>query len=132
MPRQPRLARSSTAQTSDGQECSPGSRPITLTRRCLSPKVRSSRLEWRIRCRCSIGKWTCAVRARRLLSITLQGPPTPSAATRRPVDQRSHPLSSRSASHASDFYTAARTAPSKGDPGPELEVRHGIRIRDCE
>ena len=40
-PRQPALARSSTAHTSDRQECSPGSRPITLTRRRVSPKVRS-------------------------------------------------------------------------------------------
>lgn len=40
-PRQPPEARSSTAQTSDRQECSPGSRPITLTRRRVSPKVRS-------------------------------------------------------------------------------------------
>src|SRR5512135_3442752 len=32
-PRQPADARSSTAQTSDKQLCSPGSRPITLTRR---------------------------------------------------------------------------------------------------
>jgi len=40
-PRQPRLARSSTAQTSDRQVVSPGSRPMTLTRRRDSPKVRS-------------------------------------------------------------------------------------------
>jgi hypothetical protein len=40
-PRQPRLARSSTAHTSDRHEASPGSRPMTLTRRRVSPKVRS-------------------------------------------------------------------------------------------
>jgi hypothetical protein len=51
-PRQPLEARSSTAQTSDRQDCSPGSRPITLTRRRVSPKVRSIRLEWRIRFQC--------------------------------------------------------------------------------
>jgi len=43
MPRHPSLARSSTAQTSDRHVCSPGRRPITLTRRRLSPKVRSSK-----------------------------------------------------------------------------------------
>ena len=48
-PRQPREARSSTAQTSDRQLVSPGSRPITLTRRRVSPKVRSMKLECRIR-----------------------------------------------------------------------------------
>jgi hypothetical protein len=41
-PRRPREARSSTAQTSDRQERSPGSRPITLVRRRVSPKVRST------------------------------------------------------------------------------------------
>src|SRR5215467_6889861 len=39
-PRQPTLARSSTARTSDRQLSCPGSRPVTLTRRWLSPKVR--------------------------------------------------------------------------------------------
>ena len=59
-PRQPRLARSSTAHTSDTQVASPGSRPITLTRRRVSPKVRSMKLECRIRRQCSVGKrrWT--------------------------------------------------------------------------
>jgi hypothetical protein len=38
-PRQPRLARSSTAQTSDRQLHSPGRRPITFTRRRDSPKI---------------------------------------------------------------------------------------------
>ena len=47
-PRHPAEARSSTAHTSDRQECSPGSRPITLTRRRVSPKVRSMKLEWRL------------------------------------------------------------------------------------
>ena len=60
-PRQPPLARSSTAQTSDRQLCSPGKRPITFTRRRLSPKVRSSRLLWRIRSQCSAGQCKCAV-----------------------------------------------------------------------
>jgi putative transposase len=55
-PRQPAEARSSTAQTSVRQECSPGSRPITLTRRRDSPKVRSMKLEWRTRAQCSRGK----------------------------------------------------------------------------
>jgi hypothetical protein len=32
-PRQPAEARSSTAHTNDRHECSPGSRPMTLTRR---------------------------------------------------------------------------------------------------
>ena len=40
-PRHPALARSSTAHTSEMQVCSPGRRPITLTRRRVSPKVRS-------------------------------------------------------------------------------------------
>jgi len=40
-PRQPRLARSSTAHTRPRQLRSPGRRPITLTRRRVSPKVRS-------------------------------------------------------------------------------------------
>ncbi len=35
--------------------CSPGSRPITLTRRRVSPKVRSMKLECRMRCQCSRG-----------------------------------------------------------------------------
>ena len=48
-PRQPRPARSSTAHTSDRHERSPGSRPITFTRRRVSPKVRSMKLEWRMR-----------------------------------------------------------------------------------
>ena len=38
-PRHPAEARSSTAHTSCRQECSPGSRPITLTRRRVSPEV---------------------------------------------------------------------------------------------
>jgi hypothetical protein len=48
-PRQPWLARSSTAHTSDRQERSPGNRPMTLTRRRVSPKVRSMTLECRMR-----------------------------------------------------------------------------------
>jgi hypothetical protein len=44
-PRQPRLARSNTAHTSDKQLVSPGRRPITFTRRRDSPKVRSMKLE---------------------------------------------------------------------------------------
>jgi hypothetical protein len=52
-PRQPREARSSTAHTSDRQLVSPGSRPITLVRRRVSPKVRSMKLECRIRRWCS-------------------------------------------------------------------------------
>jgi hypothetical protein len=55
-PRQPREARSSTAHTSDRQLRSPGSRPITLTRRRVSPKVRSIRLVWRILAQCSPGE----------------------------------------------------------------------------
>ena len=55
-PRHPTLERSSTAQTKDRQLYSPGNRPITLTRRLRSPKVRSSKLVWRIRSRCSTGK----------------------------------------------------------------------------
>jgi hypothetical protein len=47
-PRQPREARSSTAQTRDRQLGSPGSQPMTLTRRRVSPKVRSMKLEWRM------------------------------------------------------------------------------------
>jgi hypothetical protein len=54
-PRQPREARSSTAHTSDKQLRSPGSRPITLTLRLVSPKVRSIRLVWRILAQCSRG-----------------------------------------------------------------------------
>jgi len=54
-PRQPRPARSSTAHTSDRQDRSPGRRPITLVLRRVSPKVRSIRLEWRIRDQCSVG-----------------------------------------------------------------------------
>ncbi len=37
------------AQTRDRQECSPGSRPMTLTRRRVSPKVRSMKFECRLR-----------------------------------------------------------------------------------
>src|ERR671919_1193428 len=51
-PRQPRLARSSTAHTSDRHERSPGSRPMTFTRRRVSPKVRSMKLECRMRPQC--------------------------------------------------------------------------------
>jgi tetrahydromethanopterin S-methyltransferase subunit E len=54
-PRQPAEARSSTAHTSFRQECSPGSRPITLTRRRVSPKVRSMKFECRTRVQCSRG-----------------------------------------------------------------------------
>jgi hypothetical protein len=50
-PRQPLLARSSTAQTSDRHERSPGNRPITLVCRRVSPKVRSIRLVWRAKLR---------------------------------------------------------------------------------
>jgi hypothetical protein len=53
-PRQPLDARSSTAQTRLRRLCSPGSRPITFTLRRVSPKVRSIRLEWRMRLRCSV------------------------------------------------------------------------------
>jgi hypothetical protein len=38
-PRQPRAARSSTTQTRRKQDRSPGGRPMTLTRRRVSPKV---------------------------------------------------------------------------------------------
>ena len=55
-PRQPRLARSSTAHTRLRQDRSPGSRPMTFTRRRVSPKVRSMKLEWRMRAWCSAGK----------------------------------------------------------------------------
>ena len=48
-PRQPREARSSTAHTRLRQLASPGSRPMTFTRRRVSPKVRSMKLECRIR-----------------------------------------------------------------------------------
>src|SRR6266702_7850017 len=44
-PRQPREARSSTAQTRVRQLVSPGSRPMTLTRRRVSPNVLSMKLE---------------------------------------------------------------------------------------
>ena len=60
-PRQPWLARSSTAHTSDRQVVSPGSRPITLVRRRVSPKVRSMKLEWRMRRQCSAGNRRCTV-----------------------------------------------------------------------
>src|ERR1700756_2506774 len=60
-PRQPRLARSSTAQTNDRQVASPGNRPMTLTRRWDSPKVRSMKLECRMRFQCSRGKRKCTV-----------------------------------------------------------------------
>ncbi len=52
---QPCEARSSTARTSVRQEASPGSRPMTLTRRRVSPKVRSMRLVCRILRQCSRG-----------------------------------------------------------------------------
>src|SRR5438094_445956 len=55
-PRQPRDARSSTAQTRVTQLVSPGSRPMTLTRRRVSPNVRSMKLECRTRLQCSRGK----------------------------------------------------------------------------
>ena len=60
-PRQPRLARSSTAHTSDTHERSPGSRPMTFTRRRVSPKVRSMKLECRMRRQCSAGNRRCTV-----------------------------------------------------------------------
>ena len=44
-PLQPRLARSSTAHTRPRQERSPGSWPMTLTLRRVSPKVRSMKFE---------------------------------------------------------------------------------------
>ena len=47
-PRHPVEARSSTAHTSDRQECSPGSRPMTFTRLRVSPKVRPMKLECRM------------------------------------------------------------------------------------
>ena len=46
-PRQPREARSRTAQTRVRQLVSPGSRPMTLVRRRVSPKMRSMKLECR-------------------------------------------------------------------------------------
>ncbi len=49
MARQPREARSGTAHTRLRQDVSPGSRPITFTRWRVSPKVRSMKLECRIR-----------------------------------------------------------------------------------
>jgi hypothetical protein len=52
-PRHPRLARSRTAHTSDRQLRSPGRRPMTFTRRRVSPNVRSMKLEWRILRQCS-------------------------------------------------------------------------------
>lgn len=55
-PRQTRLARSSTAHTSDLQLTSPGSRPMTFVRRRVSPKLRSMKFECRIRRWCSVGK----------------------------------------------------------------------------
>jgi hypothetical protein len=54
--RQPTEARSSTAHISDKQACSPGSRPITFTRRRVSPKVHSMKLECRSLVQCSRGK----------------------------------------------------------------------------
>ena len=47
-PRQPREARSRTAQTRVRQLVSPGRRPMTLVRRRVSPKVRSMKFECRI------------------------------------------------------------------------------------
>jgi len=44
-PRQPHAARSRTAQTSDRQLDSPGSRPMTFARRRVSPKLRSMKLK---------------------------------------------------------------------------------------
>ena len=61
-PRQPALVRASTAQTKETQVASLGSRPITLTRRRDSPKVRSNRLVWRMRRQCSAGKRRWVVR----------------------------------------------------------------------
>lgn len=43
-----------TAQTSDRQLCSPGSRPMTLTLWRVSQKVRSMTLEWRMRVRACV------------------------------------------------------------------------------
>lgn len=48
-PRQPRDARSSTAQAMQAQLVSPGRRPITLARQRVSPTVRSMKLKWRMR-----------------------------------------------------------------------------------
>jgi hypothetical protein len=64
--RQPLDARSRTAQTRLRQLSSPGRRPITLIRRRVSPKVRSVRLEWRMRLWCSAENSRWAPRASRL------------------------------------------------------------------
>ena len=54
-PRHPAEARSSTAQTRLVTDSSPGRRPMTLTRRRVSPKVRSMKLECLTRVQCSRG-----------------------------------------------------------------------------
>ena len=59
-PRQPCDARSSTAHTRVRQLVSPGSRPMTFTRRRVSPKLRSMKLECRIRFQCSTGNRRCS------------------------------------------------------------------------
>lgn len=60
-PRQPRDARSRTAQTSERHERSPGSLPITFTRLRISPKVRL-KLECRMRCQWTFGNRRYVVR----------------------------------------------------------------------
>jgi len=72
-PRQPREARSSTAQTRVRQEVSPGRLPMTLTRRRVSPKVRSTKSECRMRWWCPAGNRRQAVRPIRSVSRTLAG-----------------------------------------------------------
>jgi hypothetical protein len=47
--------------TNDRHECSPGSRPMTLTRRRDSPKLRSIKFECRTRVQCSRGNRRCTV-----------------------------------------------------------------------
>ena len=59
-PRHPAEARSSTAHTNLRQQCSPGSRPITLTRRRVSPKVRSMIIS-SLRARGAIDLGVCVV-----------------------------------------------------------------------
>jgi hypothetical protein len=72
-PGQPREARSSTAHTSDSQLVSPASRPMTLMRRRVWPKVRSMKLECRIRCRCSWGNCWSGQRLLARLQATHRG-----------------------------------------------------------
>jgi len=126
-PRQPRDARSRTAQTSDSHERSLGSRPITFTRRRVSPNVLSMKFECLMRAECSFGNtgmWSSdrgrppgRRRPRGRASSTRQRTPSPAS---RPPRRRPHRhlLRCRSRSPRSPFSPdrGRASAPSEHIP----------------